>query len=282
MVALTLLGAGDEVELDTFLVAHADSSLFLRQNLRLGLVDRGEPLQGTWVAARGAGGEIIAVAAHNHKGNVLLQGRADVIADVARHAVAATGRVVRGLFGPRALVVAARTGLGLADRDLQLDSKEELFALALADLRVPPALAEGRWECRHPLASDRVDLARWSYAYAVEALGAVASAAAEQRALAEFAPDPTSWVLAVAGKPVARCGYSGRVPDTVQIGGVYTPPELRGRGYARAVVAGSLIDAHARGATRAVLFTASPAARAAYVALGFRLVGDYGIVLFGK
>jgi predicted GNAT family acetyltransferase len=93
-------------------------------------------------------------------------------------------------------------------------------------------------------------------------------------------PDPSTWVLAVEGKPVARSAFSGQLPDTVQIGGVYAPPELRRRGYGRGVVAGSLVDARARGVTRAILFTENPAARAAYLALGFRVVGDYGIVLF--
>ncbi len=280
MATLLPLGAGNEAELDAFLAAHADSSLFLRENLRRGLVDGGDPLQGTWMAARDTDGEIIAVASHNRKGHVLMQGPVEIVGEVARAAVTQSGRAVRSLSGPRALVVAARKALGFADRATQLDSCEELMALPLADLRVPPPLADGRWICRHPIASDRFDLARWSYGYAVEALGRVASPEEEQRALSEFEPDPSTWVLAVEGKPVARSTFSARLPDMVQIGAVYTPPELRRRGYGRGVVAGSLLDARQRGVTRAVLFTENPAARAAYLALGFRVVGDYGIVFF--
>jgi GNAT superfamily N-acetyltransferase len=62
--------------------------------------------------------------------------------------------------------------------------------------------------------------------------------------------------------------------------GVYTPPELRGRGHARAVVATSLIDARAAGATRAILFTPRPNAVAAYRAVGFAPIGHYAVVLF--
>jgi RimJ/RimL family protein N-acetyltransferase len=280
MVTSRILGAGDEAELDAFLVAHADSSLFLRENLRRGLVDRGDPLQGTWVAAHGTDGGIIAVAAHNRKGNVMMQGPADMVGEVARAAVEESRRAVRGLFGPRALVVAVREALGFGNRRTQLDSCEDLMALPLANLCVPDPLADGRWLCRHPVASDRPELARWSYAYAVEALGYAASPEAEQRALAEFQLDPSTWVLEVEGRPAARSTFSGQLPDTVQIGGVFTPLELRGRGYGRGVVAASLVDARARGVARAVLFTANPAARAAYVGIGFRVVGDYGIVLF--
>jgi predicted GNAT family acetyltransferase len=62
---------------------------------------------------------------------------------------------------------------------------------------------------------------------------------------------------------------------------VYTPPSLRGRGYARAVVAGSLLAARARGVRQAVLFTGkdNDHAQRAYRALGFTVVGDYGVVL---
>ena len=72
-----------------------------------------------------------------------------------------------------------------------------------------------------------------------------------------------------------------RLPDAVQIGNVWTPTALRGRGYARAVVAGALRCARDEGATEAVLFTATDnnAARKAYLATGFTRIGDYAIVL---
>jgi uncharacterized protein len=53
---------------------------------------------------------------------------------------------------------------------------------------------------------------------------------------------------------------------------------LRGRGYARVVVAGALELAKQRGVTRAVLFTESPSAVLCYEAVGFRRVGDYALV----
>lgn len=50
---LSRLGRGDEAALERFLRAHADSSMFLRANARrAGLVDRGQRLQATYVAAR--------------------------------------------------------------------------------------------------------------------------------------------------------------------------------------------------------------------------------------
>src|SRR2546425_12835478 len=74
------------------------------------------------------------------------------------------------------------------------------------------------------------------------------------------------------------------LPEIVQIGGVWTPPELRGRGYGRAVVAGSLLAARERNVRRAVLFAdpRNTAAQRAYLVLGFELVGDYGLVLLAR
>src|SRR6185295_7060438 len=64
-----------------------------------------------------------------------------------------------------------------------------------------------------------------------------------------------TWVLEVEGAVVAMQQFNAALPDAVQVGGVWTPPDLRNRGYARAVVAGSLLAARAAGARRGVLFT---------------------------
>lgn len=121
----------------------------------------------------------------------------------------------------------------------------------------------------------------------MEALGERDDAALAARA----ADDIAAWhshgdifVLTDAdGTPLSMATHNARVPDTVQIGGVWTPPDSRGRGYARAIVAGALLAAREDGARTAVLFTGkeNEPARRAYLALGFRIIGDYGIVLFG-
>src|SRR5438094_89407 len=89
------------------------------------------------------------------------------------------------------------------------------------------------------------------------------------------------WVLISGTRPVAYSVFNAMLPEIVQIGGVWTPPEHRGRGYARSVVAGSLLAARKQGVQRAVLFAdpTNAMARAAYLAIGFRIVGDYGLVL---
>jgi len=89
----------------------------------------------------------------------------------------------------------------------------------------------------------------------------------------------TDWLLLASAAPVS---YSYSTPcfryraDRWRVDSA----EFRGRGYARSVVAGSLLSARKQGIERAVLF-ADPTneAAAGVPVLGFRIVGDYGLVL---
>lgn len=125
-------------------------------------------------------------------------------------------------------------------------------------------------------------LVDWSVAYAREALQRADAPTLRDecaRGVALIHERQSDWVL-VDGDLVAYSAFNARLPDVVQIGGVWTPPELRGRGYGRAVVAGSLLDVRARGVGRAVLFAEREDAKRAYHGIGFRKVGEYGLVLF--
>lgn len=89
----------------------------------------------------------------------------------------------------------------------------------------------------------------------------------------------SNWVLEDGGL-VSYSAFNARLPDIVQVGGVWTPRQLRGRGYGRAVVAGSLLEVRETGVRRAVLFAEREDAKRAYGGIGFRVVGEYGLVLF--
>lgn len=89
-----------------------------------------------------------------------------------------------------------------------------------------------------------------------------------------------AWVATDNDVPVSLSAFNATLPHIVQLGGIYTPPELRGRGFAKAAVAASLLAARDRGASRAVLFTNGPSAIRTYESLGFQRVGDYALVLF--
>lgn len=282
-MAIRVLGPGDEEALEAFLRAHAESSMFLRSNLRAGgLVDRGEPYQATYAAALD-GGRVVAVAAHCWNDTLLPQAPLE-LPEVVRAAVRASARPVARIVGPWGQVVAAREALGLLDAPASLESRQILFALRLRDLVVPALLASGGVRCRHPRADELPGLVAWRVAYEVESLGATDGDELHQdcaESVERLHRDRVDWLLVDAEQPLAYCTFNARLPDTVQIGGVFTPPALRSRGYSRCVVAGALLAALAEGVERAVLFTDEdnvPAQRS-YVALGFREIGDYGILL---
>jgi ribosomal protein S18 acetylase RimI-like enzyme len=280
-----LLRPGDEAALDTFLARHADTSMFLRSNARsAGLTDRGQPMQGTYVAVQD-GERIRGVAAHCWNGMVLVQAPdpADAAA-VAREAVRHSRRTVTGFSGPWSQVVAAREALGLGAAPTTKDSRDELYVLDLTRLVVPPELASGKVRCRHPTESELELLVDWRVRFAVEALGATDGPDLHQASTDDVRLQHdrgTDWLLLAGATPVSYSVFNAMLPDIVQIGGVWTAPEFRGRGYARSVVAGSLLSARKQGIERAVLFAdpANEAARRAYLFLGFRVTGDYGLVL---
>jgi RimJ/RimL family protein N-acetyltransferase len=283
---LRLLVPGDEQRLFALLERYVDTSLFLFSNVeRAGLVDRGEPLQGTYVARFDEAGAITAIAAHSWNGNVMLQGDAG-LEEAAVRVAAASGRPIRGLIGPWSLVCRARKALGLEGSKASHDARELLFALSLQALTLPSMLERDALSVRPPTELElRETLLSWRVEYMVETLGAERTPDLENSALQNLAvacKEGLFWVLTHGGELVAMTAFNASARGIVQVGGVYTPPALRGRGYARAAVAGSLLRARENGATRSVLFTAeeNQAARRCYTSLGYQVIGDFGLVLF--
>ena len=122
----------------------------------------------------------------------------------------------------------------------------------------------------------------WRLAYDVEVLQAE-NTPEQRRESASFLDSRTAegsaWVAHEGERLLAFSAFNASLPDIVQLGGIYTPPELRGRGYAKCAVAGSLLAARTRGATRSVLFTQNPSAIRCYEALGFARIGEYALII---
>lgn len=283
-VPVRQLVPGDEQRLSDFLERRADSSMFLRANIRRGgLLDTGRPYGGTYVGAID-GQKVEAVAALYWSGFVALQAPyhlGPILTQLAGLGV----RPIRGLLGPLGQTDEARQLLGLRKAPVRKDSREDLFALSLDQLIVPGHLAAGRWTSRHPRPSEFGMLIDWRVASVIETMAGVDNA--ETRAEADetmrrLDGEGALWVLEVDGRVVSMNSYNAMIPDMVQIGGVFTPQDLRGLGFARACVAGSLLAARRTGVDRSVLFTPkeNASAQAAYRAIGFRIVGEYGLVSF--
>jgi len=276
---IRLLRGGDEAELERFLAPLADSSMFLLANARKGgLEDQGQPFQATYAAAFEEG-SIVGVAACSWLGTVVVQAPRE-LPGVVREAVRASGRQVTAMIGPYSQAVAACAAIDRSPLSLERDL---LFGVDLAELQVPAELRSGRVVCRAARREELGLLAEWRARFVVDTN--LEREGADLRSRARVAmellfADGALFVLASGGDPVSMAGFNARTAETAQIGSVYTPPPLRGRGHARCAVAGALLAARGSGAVRGILFTAESnrAAQRSYQAIGFRPIGDYGLL----
>jgi len=278
------LAAGDEAMVEAFLVQHADTAMFLRSNLRaVGFAWNKQFREGQWVARIDDRGAVAGVVCHAWHDMILIE---DVQPEqTVREVVAWSQRRVAGFIGPAAMVAAGRAALGMTDTPTSLDDDEVLMTLPIEELKLPRALETGSVVCRRALPWDTDFLVEWRHDYNVEALhmqpGDATRALAREQIERGIAND-TMWVAVIGETIVSTTAFNATLPDIVQIGGVYTPPDLRGRGYAQCAVAGSLAFARELGVKRAVLFADKhhPTSTLAYRAIGFVDSADYALVMF--
>jgi RimJ/RimL family protein N-acetyltransferase len=84
------------------------------------------------------------------------------------------------------------------------------------------------------------------------------------------------------GELVSLCGFGGRTPHGIRIGPVYTPPELRGRGYGSAVTAQVTKQKLDAGLDYCFLYTdlANPTSNKIYMDIGYERVCDSAEYVF--
>ena len=278
------LGPSDETILQSFLAERLQSSFILIANLAAdGFVYEGKPYQGIYVGAF-EGDALAGVAAHYWNDNLIFQAPR-YTAELGAAALRESSRPCAGLVGPWDQISQARQALGFAENPTRFNSKEILYGIELARLQAPELLISGDVRCRRARPEDLATLTEFAVAETKENFGDPDTPerhAKVREGLERDTSDGMLFVLEAGTSIVAKSSFHGIANSAVQIGGVYTPPGHRGRGYARCVVAGSLMMARDAGETKAFLFTGEtnvPAQRA-YEALGFRPIGDYGIILF--
>ncbi len=127
----------------------------------------------------------------------------------------------------------------------------------------------------------------WWRAFGAEALGETEPDERRLRRVVgyrlEADPDDAGIVLwEDDGRPVSLAGYGGTTPNGIRIGPVYTPPELRGRGYASALVAEVSEERLARGRRFCFLYTdlANPVSNRIYERIGYGRVCESAEVAF--
>jgi RimJ/RimL family protein N-acetyltransferase len=143
---------------------------------------------------------------------------------------------------------------------------------ALERVTDPPRPAAGKLRSGDP--ADRVLLSEWMRAFTEEVEIPGADRAAEYVDAQLLRGRLFVWFD---GRPVSMVATSPTVAGVTRVGPVYTPPELRARGYASSAVAAVSADALATGATRCALFTdlANPTSNKIYADVGYRRIADW-------
>lgn len=161
----------------------------------------------------------------------------------------------------------------------RLSMRERIFRVSHV---VPPRPVAGSLRIAGP--EDRDVIAGWLFAFAEEAL--------QENAVPDIASRVERWMAARDGRymglwddggPASMCGVSGPTPSGIRVGPVYTPPALRGQGYASNLVAAVSQRELAGGRRACFLFTdlANPTSNHIYQAIGYEAVRDIDQYRFG-
>ncbi|MCA1571504.1 MAG: GNAT family N-acetyltransferase [Chloroflexi bacterium] len=233
-----------------------------------------------FASVAGDGGRIVAATLRTPPHNLVLSWTDDMKA-VDALVDALGSESLPGLLGPTG--AAARFAAGWTDATGQtaaIEVAERIFRLmrVIPPDRPPP----GSWRLAEP--RDRDLIASWVVAFSQEAVPE-----------APPIPDPAAvadrWIARAGrlgylwedgGAVVSMVGASGETPNGIRIGPVYTPPALRGRGYASSLTAAASADQLARGRRFCFLFTdlANPTSNKIYRAIGYEPVCDVDQVRF--
>lgn len=277
------LHGNDQIALEQFLRQYKETSLFMLGNMaRVGLVEADEAYHGVYWGLF-TQKRLSAVVVQYWNGIIMMQApQTEQLAALFQAVRANIKRPITGVLGALQQADEVVTHFCLSESQFNLYRAEQLYALDLAELIIPSVQESLELKLVRPCLKHRGILEAWLRAYELEALHAAEDEALVQRVRARVAnwlESDELYLLEANQQPVAMSGFNARLPDMVQLGPVWTPPEQRNRGYARYLVAQSLALAKQAGVQTAILFTDTPAAIQAYKALGFQWIGYYRLAL---
>ncbi len=249
-----------------------------RHNLELGIVSHLRTRPGLYayppyLAALQRGGRVAGVAMRTPPFGVLVSladlADAPAVADDVRArydalpSVLSTPETARAFAEAWGRVAGQRAVPGMRQRIYRLDD-------------VPPE-PDRPGGMRAATADDRELLLRWVDDFLAEAVPQQPPGRTAQVVDDRLGPEPDSGlVLWEDPEPVSLAGFGGFTPSGVRVGPVYTPPELRRRGYATACVAALSRKLMLEGRRTCFLYTdlANPTSNSVYAAIGYRPVCD--------
>ena len=280
-----ILNNNDQEALQTLLKKFASTSLFMLSNIEQTQINySGAMFEGRYYGAFD-GAQLIAVLVQYWNGNLMFQGDADAIEELWVRFGTEFAKI-NGFIGREDLcqLLKAKYDQQPNARAYSISSKERLYELDLTALQTPTLINEHHIQWRLATLDDLEYLVPWMVDYNIEALGAVKNEAlveeTTQSTLSKINNQMT-FVITHNDEPVATASYNAKTHPFVQIGAVWTPIQLRGRGYAQCAVAAALITAREDGFSRSILFTDEQniAAQKAYEKIGYQSCGDFGLYI---
>ncbi|HEU5477906.1 MAG TPA: GNAT family N-acetyltransferase [Gaiellaceae bacterium] len=241
------------------------------------------PLRSLWLVRDG--GQMVAAALRTPPYNLILA-RPQTPQAVAELAEAVAGEELPGVVGGEPEVVQfAELWSRQAGAGMRTSMRQGVYALEQVE---PPPGAPG--SARAATRADRELALRWWIAFGEEVLheGGPGRERAEPT-LDHRLSSPAAGILLWehGGEPVSLAGWGAPTPNGIRVGPVYTPPELRGRGYATALTAElsqRLLDGRLFEGGRRFCFLytdlANPTSNAIYERIGYRRVAESAEIVF--
>ena len=281
---IRVLQQGDESSLENYLQPHTETCMFILSNLRkTGFTYRDEPFYGEYIAAFSDNDAMQGVFVHYWNGNIMAHASTDLaLSNLAVYFSRSVKRPVAGIVCEDGTAIKLIDELGLTRQAFNINQKEDLYAMSLDELKFLAGKDNKGMQLRHVTEVDPAILFRWHKDYELEALKCDDTPTLNERikqSLNGLSLATDQWVLVADGIPVSLCGFNARLPEIVQIGPVYTPPQQRNKGFAKHVVAWTLYKAKQEGVKKSVLFTNNRAAANAYQAVGFKKIGRFRLAI---
>ncbi|HZW02328.1 MAG TPA: GNAT family N-acetyltransferase [Anaerolineaceae bacterium] len=248
-------------------------------NVILGIANRlirspGRFPQPAFLATVEDGGEPLLVALRTPPHRLVISAEeddpAEAVKTLIRH-LADAGEALPGVMGTSALAEAfARRWARRTGQPQRIAMRERVFELRRV---IPPAAVPGRLRLAAP--ADEELLVEWFYGFEMDAFGAADRAVAQK--LARLLVADGDLYVWDDGGPVSMAATGRRTRRGAAIGYVYTPPELRRRGYASAGVAAVSQEMLDAGYAFCTLFTdlANATSNKIYQAIGYRPLADF-------
>ena len=234
----------------------------------------GEPLLGWWIDQDGA---VDGAFLHTPPHPLLLTAVPSGVA--SELALTLKGRPLAGVNGYIEAAESFAASWQAATPGGEVAVERRLRLYRLGDLVAPEPAPDGAG--RIATDADAALAADWFTAFAEEVHDAEAG---EDHAVAVRDKLSHQGILLweAGGRSVSLAGVTRQVVGMIRVGPVYTPPELRGHGYASAVTADLSRRVREAGADEVLLYTdlANPTSNSIYQNIGYRAVEDRVVLAF--